>query len=169
MKIKNFKNIFLDRDGIINDVVIRKGVVSSPRNIKEFQIKHDFIAFSEQIENSLDFFVVSNQPDITRKLLKEEDLNLMNKQIGKFLKIKEISYCPHDDANDCLCRKPKPGMIDNIIEKYNLIKSDCLLIGDSYKDMGAALNAGISFTYLKTHYNKTLDRSFTISSLQELL
>ena len=74
MKINDYKNLFLDRDGIINKVIMRGDTVSSPRYLDEFKLRKDFIAFHSGLENSLNLFVITNQPDIKRGLLKENDL-----------------------------------------------------------------------------------------------
>ncbi len=50
IKIYNYKNIFLDRDGVINEVVIRDNLISSPRNVSEFRFRNDFLNFIENID-----------------------------------------------------------------------------------------------------------------------
>ena len=55
MKISSYKNIFLDRDGIINEIIMRDGVVSSPRSYKEFLYRDDFLEFSKKISKNFNF------------------------------------------------------------------------------------------------------------------
>ena len=117
--LAKFDNIFLDRDGIINEVVIRDKVISSPRTIDEFVFKPDVIEFIRALQRLKNIFVVSNQPDIARGKLKEKDLTLMTKLIKQKLNITEISYCMHDDRDNCNCRKPLPGLIINYIKNIN--------------------------------------------------
>tara|TARA_A100001015_G_C14494992_1_gene520745 strand:- start:27 stop:272 length:246 start_codon:yes stop_codon:yes gene_type:complete len=77
MNLNKYKNIFLDRDGVINSIVQRNDVISSPRSIKEFKIRDDFVMFSNNLkEKGFLFFVCTNQPDISRNLL---DLNELKK------------------------------------------------------------------------------------------
>ena len=52
-------------------------------------------------------FVVINQPDLKTGKLKLQDLNLMHKQLLNKTKIDQIFVCPHNDADNCECRKPK--------------------------------------------------------------
>ena len=54
MKISSYKNIFLDRDGIINEIIMRDGV-SSPRSYKEFLYRDDFLEFSKKISKNFNF------------------------------------------------------------------------------------------------------------------
>ena len=79
MNLNKYKNIFLDRDGIINSIVKRDGIISSPRSIEEFKLRDDFIKFANSIKDK-DFliFVCTNQPDIKRNLLDLKELQKMH-------------------------------------------------------------------------------------------
>ena len=171
--LKNFNNIFLDRDGIINEVIMRDSVVSSPRSIDEFKFRSEIKEFVTALQKqNKKIFVVSNQPDIARKKLTEENLELMTDLIRNELKINQISYCKHDNSDNCKCRKPLPGMLNHYLEIYNLSKSQSVMIGDSIKDIEAAKGAGIRAFLLETNYNKDVKKSVEcthISNLRELL
>src|SRR6185437_7759938 len=109
------KNLFLDRDGVINEIVMRGDVVSSPRSLYEFNIRPEFEQFHEELQGrNLNLFVVSNQPDVSRRLLPESILADMTALLDRFA-FKEIVYCIHDDSHGCQCRKPKPGMITRLL------------------------------------------------------
>lgn len=168
MKVNDYENLFLDRDGIINKVIMRGNTVSSPRCLDEFKLRKDFIEFYNRLEDSLNLFVITNQPDIKRGLLKENDLEEMHKLIKKKFFIKEIVYCPHDDEDKCICRKPKPGMIKKITNKFNLNLDQCLMIGDSNKDILTAQASNIDSIFLKTKYNSLPSNGFIVNSLLEL-
>jgi D-glycero-D-manno-heptose 1,7-bisphosphate phosphatase len=89
----------------------------------------------------------------------------MHEKIALKLNIKEIIYCPHTDSDQCDFRKPNPGMINKLIEKYKLNKKNCLMIGDTKKDQDAAKNAKISSVLIKTKYNQDLSNVNFIDSL----
>ena len=148
------KNIFLDRDGIINEVVMRGDTIGSPRSLDEFTFRKDFLLFFELIKNKkINLFVVSNQPDIARKKMGQQVLEDINTLLKSYV-FKEIVYCTHDNDNSCSCRKPKPGMIEYLLDKYNLNKEESCIIGDSHKDILAGKAAEITTILLKTVYNK---------------
>ncbi len=169
MNLNKYKNIFLDRDGVINSIVQRNDVISSPRSIKEFKIRDDFVMFSNNLkEKGFLFFVCTNQPDISRNLLDLNELKKMHAVIEGFIDLTEIVYCPHDDYDSCLCRKPLPGMINSMITKYNLKREECLIIGDSYKDISAGNNAHIDTCLLETIYNKHVKCANRIHKLTDL-
>jgi D-glycero-D-manno-heptose 1,7-bisphosphate phosphatase len=167
----HIKTIFFDRDGIINDVILRNNAISSPRNLSEFRIKDEFITFYKQLPKTLNLFVVSNQPDITRQLLSVEVLEHMHDQLKAQCLFKEILYCPHDNANNCACRKPKPGMINSLLFKHQLKAEESIIIGDSEKDILAGQAAGIQTIYWRQYYNpiRGCKPHFVIDKLSDML
>lgn len=167
--IDKYQNIFLDRDGVINQIVIRNNIISSPWAFSEFLIKEDFIDFYEKYK-SKSFFVVTNQPDISRGNLNNSELERMHNFLEEKFNFIEINHCPHDDHHECSCRKPKPGMILDLICRYKLIKSESILIGDSEKDILSGISAGIKTVFLHAKYNSIPNEKKTeiISSLKDL-
>jgi D-glycero-D-manno-heptose 1,7-bisphosphate phosphatase len=65
------------------------------------------------------------------------------------IEIKDVRFCPHhpDITGECECRKPKPGMILDLAEKYGIDLKNSIMIGDSKRDIKAAINAGIKTAY----------------------
>ncbi|HEY9778026.1 MAG TPA: HAD-IIIA family hydrolase [Planktothrix sp.] len=149
------KTVFLDRDGIINDVVMRASGLSSPRSLGEFRITDDFPQLYNRI-SKLNLFVVTNQPDISRKLLDEDVLQSIHLSLLERFEFREILYCPHDDSFNCHCRKPKPGMILALLEKYGLDAAEAAIIGDSHRDILAGQRAGLRTIYCKRDYNSAV-------------
>tara|TARA_B100001057_G_scaffold449545_1_gene490869 strand:- start:15840 stop:16367 length:528 start_codon:yes stop_codon:yes gene_type:complete len=172
-KINSYKNIILDRDGIINEVIHRGNIISSPRNLSEFKYRDDFILFYKNAPKNISFYVFTNQPDVQRGLLNINELDKIHDDIYKKFNIKKIYFCPHDDSADCNCRKPLPGMINEIIDEFNIKIAETLVIGDSLKDIDAARSLGMDYCFLMTEYNensvKKNNISFTVNALLELL
>jgi len=170
MNLNKYKNIFLDRDGIINSIIKRDGIISSPRSIEEFKLRNDFVMFANRIkEKDFLIFVCTNQPDIKRNLLDLNELQKMHSLISNYIDLTEIVFCPHDDSDNCLCRKPLPGMLNSMILKYNLKREECIFIGDSNKDILAGNNANIETCLLKTRYNNQTKCPNTIHKLTDLI
>ena len=169
MNLNKFKNIFLDRDGIVNEVILKDEIISSPRSLEEFKFRDDFLNFAKKIDRNHNFFLVTNQPDIKRKMLKLDDLQKMHDRLMNILSFKEIFVCAHDDEDNCSCRKPKPGMILEAIAANNLNYDECVMIGDSIKDIEAANSAGINAFLLDTNYNSHVTFNNKIQSLISLI
>lgn len=149
--------VFLDRDGVINRVIIKHGKPYSPRILADFK-------FTEGIKEVLNelkragflLIVVTNQPDVARGFLDKETLEEFHDLIRRELSVDDIIVCPHDDADNCDCRKPKPGMILAAARKWDIDLKNSFLIGDTWKDMAAGRAAGCETVLLDAVYNRNL-------------
>jgi len=166
------KAIFWDRDGVINEIVIHNGKISSPWTLKEFKI---LPGVANVLEKSKEMgflnIVFTNQPDISRGFLKKETLKKIHNALLKKLLINEIIFCPHDNKDNCRCRKPKPGMILKMAEKWQLDLEKSYVVGDTWKDIKAGKTAGCKTFLLRREYNKNLqkDYDFEIDDPKEII
>jgi len=158
------KAIFLDRDGVIN---------YDPDNLSKID---DFkllpkVTKAIQLINSSDYLaiVITNQPMIAKGLLSFDDLDQIHKKMETLLgqagaKLDGIYFCPHHPEKEfpgvpelrieCHCRKPKPGLIFQASQEYNIDLAHSWLIGDSQRDIGAGINAKIKTTLVKRNQEK---------------
>ncbi len=168
--MKKHKALFLDRDGIINEIVFREKKHVSPRTFKEFKLKKGIERFLQKAKKAGFLrIIVTNQPDIARKLMKAKELEKMHNLIKRELLIDEIFYCPHDDADNCPCRKPNPGMLMDAAKKWQINLGKSFIVGDSWKDMGAGENAGCKTILWQTDYNQKNQADFKIKTFSEIL
>ena len=78
------KAVFLDRDGVINRVVIRDGIPGSPRRLSEFRLRRGAAEFVWRLKGrGFAVFVVTNQPDVARGLLDPAELEKMHGRLRK--------------------------------------------------------------------------------------
>ena len=165
------KTIFLDRDGVINKEV-------------EYLFRISDFEFIEGVFDACLYFhhlgykiiIISNQSGIARGYYNENDyLKLTEWMLSQFnnngIKILDTFYCPHDPEENCECRKPKPGMLIEAKDKYNIDMKDSWMIGDKETDIEAANLAGITNTILvKSGHliNESNSNSkFTIDSIKQ--
>jgi D-glycero-D-manno-heptose 1,7-bisphosphate phosphatase len=164
------KAIFIDRDGVINKVIMRDEKPSSPWNLREFEILSD-VKECLELFKKMGFLniVFTSQPDISRGNLKIEDLEKMHKIISETLPVDEIKFCPHDDKDNCSCRKPKPGLILEAVKKWSIDLKKSYVIGDSWKDIGAGKAAGCKTLLIRRGYNKDFqkDYDFEVDNLKK--
>lgn len=132
------KAVFFDRDGVIN------------KDLGYIYRQEDFV-FNEGIFQTLRFckergfllFVITNQSGIGRGYYTLEDFKALTAYMQQALKSQlgfgfdSIYFCPHDPKEDCICRKPKPGMIAQAKKDYELRLRDSFIIGDKLTDMQA--------------------------------
>jgi len=136
--------VFFDRDGVIN---VDYGYVY---RTEDFEIVTGFEQFYKLLPNSAKKLIVTNQSGIARGYFGEGDLNtFMNYLFSKFalrdIFFSDWAYCPHHPEfnGSCICRKPEPGLINKLLQKYSLNPMNCLMVGDKYTDCTAAMRAGI--------------------------
>ncbi len=139
------KAVFLDRDGVlikergeytfkIENMQLNPGVIESLQNLTE---------------KGYLLFVISNQGGISKGIYTKEEADRINdemlKQFGKAnIDIKEIYYCPHHpDIENCFCRKPQSLLIEKALARYHINPRESFFIGDSDRDIEAAMNAGV--------------------------
>ena len=165
-KIK--RAVFLDRDGVLNPVVMRGGSPASPRGLSEFSLFPDA---TEQVARLRDagylVIVVTNQPDVARGLLPEKELAAMHRVLAEALGPDEIRFCPHDDHHQCACRKPKPGMLTQAAAEHGIELAASWMVGDGYKDMAAARAAGVRAVLISAEYNAQVEAALRVADLAE--
>jgi len=166
------KAIFIDRDGVMNKVIMRNGKPSSPWKLEEFEIFPDVKECLETFrEMGFLNIVFTSQPDISRGNLKIEDLEKMHKIILETLPVDDIKFCPHDDKDNCQCRKPKPGLLLEAAKAWSIDLENSFVIGDSWKDIGAGEAAGCKTILIRRNYNKDLKENynFEVENLKEAI
>lgn len=133
--------IFLDRDGVINDNTRH---VNEPQDLSLYPWVP--AAIRQLKEAGYYIFIVTNQGGIELGFLTHRRLEAIHRRLRKLLStenagIDEILYCPHFHQ-PCDCRKPKPGMLLTLIDKYRLDPALCWMIGDRETDSMAGKAAG---------------------------
>ena len=152
------KAVFLDRDGVINEIVYHKemGILDSPANPDEIKL---FSKVGEAINNfkkiGYKVIIISNQPGIAKNKFTLKGFEEMKKRVHDELKKQNAEvdaeyYCLHhpEGANKqytkiCDCRKPKPGMILQAAKDHNIDLSKSWMIGDGVTDIKAGDKAGV--------------------------
>jgi D-glycero-D-manno-heptose 1,7-bisphosphate phosphatase len=147
------KALFLDRDGILNKVIIREGVVSSPRSLDEFNINEEARSLIESANRAgYIVVVVTNQPDVEKNLLATPTLEQMHDVLRTELGIEFFQVCTSTNDADPR-RKPNPGMFLDAARELQIDLRGSLFVGDGKKDLAAGQRAGVTTILLKTGYN----------------
>lgn len=148
--------MFLDRDGVLNEVVLRQNLVGSPRQINEFRLLPRVDEATALLKKAGFFLVVvTNQPDVARGLLKKTDLEEMHELLGAHCPLDAILSCQSADDSDPR-RKPNPGMILEARDQFKIDLKKSFMVGDSDKDLGAGKAAGVRTILIETSYNEAI-------------
>jgi D-glycero-D-manno-heptose 1,7-bisphosphate phosphatase len=147
--------VFLDRDGVLNDVQVRHGVPVPPPNADELRLLPGVVAACMRLrELGYVLVVVTNQPDVARGRQTMAEVERTHAVLRAALPLDEIVVCPHDDADGCACRKPKPGMLVDAARRLGLDLSRSFCVGDRWRDVEAARRAGVRAIYVKRDYGE---------------
>jgi D-glycero-D-manno-heptose 1,7-bisphosphate phosphatase len=137
------KLVILDRDGVINFDSDR--YIKTPAEWKP--IPGSLEAIARLTQAGYRVVIASNQSGIERGLFDMDTLNAIHEKMHSAViaaggRIDAIFYCPHISESNCNCRKPKSGMFEQIAECFNTDLADTYAIGDSLRDLQAAVAAG---------------------------
>lgn len=153
--------VFLDRDGVLTAALVTAdGKPSSPALASEMEILAEAApACHELADAGLMRICVTNQPEIARGHLDPAELETMNERLARELDLDEVIVCPHDDADGCECRKPKPGMILDAADRYGIDLATSFTVGDRWRDIDAGNAARTRTVFIERGYDERLKSS----------
>ena len=135
--------VFLDRDGVLNEAEVRDGKPYPPADAASMRIPSGTVeALARLKELGYLLFVITNQPDVRRGRMTRETVETMNERLQAELPLDGIFTCYHDDADNCDCRKPEPGLLLQAAQLYGIDLQKSFMIGDRWRDIDAGANAG---------------------------
>lgn len=135
--------VFLDRDGVINRSLVRDGKPYAPTHVSEFELLPGVSAALNRLrQHGFLNIVVTNQPDIATGRQRREDLDALHDRLKAELAIDAIKVCCHVDADSCVCRKPKPGLLLEAAHEFDIDLGASFMVGDRWRDVAAGQRAG---------------------------
>ncbi len=147
--------VFLDRDGVLTRAVMVDGKPYPAKSLEEAVLLPGVEAACRALrEAGLPLICVTNQPDISRGTLSSHAVARINSWLLETLGLTDIRTCPHDDRDDCECRKPRPGLLCAAAADHGLNLSASVMVGDRWRDMMAAHNAGCIGVFIDYGYDE---------------
>jgi len=145
------KIVILDRDGVINQDSI--DYIKKPS--EWIPIDGSIQAIADLCAAGFKIVIATNQSGLARNLFSLDDLNCIHQKLIEFVesangKIHGIFYCPHLPNEHCNCRKPKTGLLEQIEKKFQCSLQSSPFVGDSVKDVQAALTHGCKAMLVRT-------------------
>jgi D-glycero-D-manno-heptose 1,7-bisphosphate phosphatase len=147
--------VFLDRDGVLNEMVAGVDGPDSPRSVDEFKLLPGAAAAVRMLNDlGLPVVVVSNQPGVAKGKFPASNLEAMTKRMKDALQddlaaLQGIYYCMHhpdavvsDYRTLCDCRKPKSGLLTQAAKDMTLELAGSYMVGDQPRDMVAGKSVG---------------------------
>jgi D-glycero-D-manno-heptose 1,7-bisphosphate phosphatase len=150
MKRRQF--VVLDRDGTI---IVERHYLSDPRQI-EF-LPGAVQGLRRMLGMGLGLVVVTNQSAVGRGLFDEVHLDLIHRQLRELLKaegihLEGIYFCPHTPENDCSCRKPRPGLVEQAASQLDFDLQGSFVIGDKPADIEMGRRVKATTFLVRTGY-----------------
>jgi len=149
--------VFLDRDGVLNRVEIRDGLPVGPTTLADFVLVKDAASSVQRLKAAgYAVIVATNQPELARGRLAPEVLDAMHSKLRSEVPVDAIYVCPHDDAQNCACRKPQPGLLVTAARDYLIDLSRSFMVGDRWRDVDAGKAAGCRTVLIECGYREPL-------------
>jgi D-glycero-D-manno-heptose 1,7-bisphosphate phosphatase len=135
--------VFLDRDGVLNPMVERRGRWGAPLALDAFE-PYPWAAESvaRLKARGLLCLVTTNQPEIATGELDPAVLEAMHRRLAHDVAVDAIYVCPHVDADRCACRKPRPGLLEQAAGEWGVDPARSFLVGDRWRDIDAGRAVG---------------------------
>ncbi|CAK8163239.1 D,D-heptose 1,7-bisphosphate phosphatase [Candidatus Xenohaliotis californiensis] len=140
----NFKKIlFVDRDGTL---IVEPPITEQINSLEELKFMPFVISSLKKfINNGFEIIMVTNQNGLGSVNNPLENYKLINKKMFEVFNSEGIIFsklfcCPHFASNNCNCRKPKTGLVDEYLKTIHICKKHSLMVGDIQTDMQFAKN-----------------------------
>ena len=137
------RGVFLDRDGVLNEPELRDGKPHPPAGPESLVLCEGAADALQALRDAgFALVVVTNQPDVARGTTPRAMVDAINGRLREQLPVDDVLVCPHDDADDCDCRKPRPGLLVRGARRHGVDLSRSYLVGDRWRDVEAGAAAG---------------------------
>jgi D-glycero-D-manno-heptose 1,7-bisphosphate phosphatase len=160
--------VFLDRDGVLNEAVVRDGTPHPPATVTAFRLLPGVIEACTRLEGAgFALVVVTNQPDLARGIQDRSVVDQMHEVLRGALPLEAVYLCPHDDSDGCSCRKPAPGMLLTAAGDLGIDLAQSVMVGDRWRDVEAGRRAGCRTVFIDRGYSESppIDPDVTVDDL----
>jgi D-glycero-D-manno-heptose 1,7-bisphosphate phosphatase len=162
--------VFLDRDGVLNEVDVVDGTPHPPAGVEQLRLLPGVVEACDRLRDlGFVLVVVTNQPDIARGKQTRDEVDRMHDVLRGRLPLDDVVVCAHDDADDCACRKPRPGMILDAAARLDLDLAESVCVGDRWRDVESAKRAGVMAIFVDRGYGerRPTDPDAVVASLPD--
>lgn len=149
--------VLIDRDGTVN---VEKHYLSDPEQLELVPGAAQAIARLNRAGWGV--VVVTNQSGVGRGYFSLDAVDKVHRRLTELLaredaRLDGIEICPHGPDDDCACRKPLPGMIEQAARRFGFDPSQAWVIGDKEADVGMAAAVGAKAILVRTGYGRSYE------------
>ena len=146
--------LFCDRDGTLIEALKIDGKPRSIQTLSEIRYCVGVETSIERIKQKMPVFMITNQPEVSRGSIDRELVDSINLEIARKLGLTAVLMCPHDDKDECNCRKPKAGLLKQAAEEYEIDLKQSFLVGDRWRDISCAHTGGLKAFFIDRNYDE---------------
>jgi D-glycero-D-manno-heptose 1,7-bisphosphate phosphatase len=162
--------VFVERDGILNSVTAVGRQQVSPLTREQFQVKTEVVPLLHELKAAgLLIIVTTNQPGVSRGHLSRRELDRMHQNLLATFAVDDLLVCPHEDADHCHCRKPRPGLLIEAAHKWNIDLNRSFVMSDKWQDAEAARRAGATSLLVESPWLGDGHHDFVLPDLPTLV
>ena len=158
--------VFIDRDGVLNEVRVERQQPVSPVTLEDFRVNRDAIPLLKKLKAAgLLLMATTNQPGLSRGYQSRRELDRMHELLRVTFALDDLFVCPHDETDACSCRRPKPGLLVEAGFKWRLNLDHSFVISDKWQDAEAARAVGATSLLLQSPWNGAARRDLVLPDL----
>ncbi len=153
--MKQLEAVVLDRDGVIN--FDSPNYILSPEQWRP--IPGSLEAIARLSRAGIAVAIASNQSALARGMIDKATFAAIHEKMMSAIaaaggQVVHVAYCPHGPDDACMCRKPRPGLVHECLQRLGLSANprQALMIGDSVRDVAAAKAAGVPAMLVQSGY-----------------
>ena len=162
--------IFLERDGILNLPEIHEQHQITPATVTRLKINHSAQPVLKKLK-APGFLLIAttNQPGLTNGTVSRLELDRMHDLLQHCFQLDDIMVCPHEEGDDCPCRKPKPGLLTEASFKWRINLEQSFVISDKWQDARAAREVGSFSMIVKSPWAGSGHHDFVVPDLASVV
>ena len=162
--------VFIERDGILNEVRTGPKQQITPLSLEEFKLIPEHAEGLKKLK-AVGFVLIAttNQPGLSRGYQSRRELDRMHDMLRRGFPLDDIMLCPHDEADHCPCRKPRPGLLIEAAFKWHLSLDHSFVISDKWQDAEAARTAGCTSLMVKSPWIGQVHHDFVLPDVSAIV
>jgi D-glycero-D-manno-heptose 1,7-bisphosphate phosphatase len=158
--------VFIERDGVLNQARVERQHQISPLTLDEYRVHTSAAPLLKKLRDAgFIVIVTTNQPGISRGYQSRNELDVMHKILRRTLPVDDLLMCPHDETDDCPCRRPKPGLLKEGAFQWQLDLERSFVVSDKWQDAEAALRVGCTSLMIKSPWLGGVHHDLVLSDL----
>ena len=166
--------VFFDRDGTLIDSVYRPGFANGTKEITAPFFFHELIFKPDAVDTIKTLkhhgflcILITNQPDVAHGYMQESEWTRIHTMVVARLPLDDYMMCRHTSADRCSFKKPNPGMLLAMADKWGIDLKRSYMVGDTDSDTKAGKAAGCTTMLIRASYNLGVEADFYFSTLAD--